>query len=77
MLYRNICFKATSNWLYVWNAEAAEAFCIRFLCVQTLYLIQERVFVFVAKNMFLTYIFKNTGHPRNEKETEKLSEEET
>ena len=36
-------------------------FCIRFLCVQTLYLIQERVFVFVAKNMFLTYIFKNTG----------------
>ena len=61
MLYRNICFKATSNWLYVWNAEATEAFCIRFLCVQTLYLIQERVFVFVAKNMFLTYIFKNTG----------------
>ena len=57
----NICFKATSNWLYVWNAEATEAFCIRFLCVQTLYLIQERVFVFVAKNMFLTYIFKNTG----------------
>jgi len=45
----------------VWNAEATEAFCIRFLCVQTLYLIQERVFVFVAKNMFLTYIFKNTG----------------
>lgn len=38
-------------------------FCIRFLCVQTLYLIQERVFVFVAKNMFLTYIFKNTGAP--------------
>lgn len=36
-------------------------FCIRFLCVQTLYLIQERVFVFVAKNMFLTYIFKDTG----------------
>lgn len=45
----------------MWNAEATEAFCIRFLCVQTLYLIQERVFVFVAKNMFLTYIFKNTG----------------
>lgn len=26
MLYRNICFKATSNWLYVWNAEVTEAF---------------------------------------------------
>ena len=41
--------------------KGQKLFCIRFLCVQTLYLIQERVFVFVAKNMFLTYIFKNTG----------------
>jgi hypothetical protein len=77
MLYRNICFKATSNWLYVWNAEGTESFCIRFLCVQTLYLIQERVFIFVAKNMFLTYIFKNTGAAPKSKETENLSEEET
>ncbi len=49
MLYRNICFRATSNWLYVRMQKQQKIFCIRFQSVQTLYLIQEKGFCFVAK----------------------------